>query len=518
MKICSRLVLCLAWSCLGSASALATPRLPALFSDNMVLQRGMALPIWGWADSGELVTVEFAGQQKTARAGADGKWQVRLDPLAASPEPRTMTVCGSNGLPPLQIQSVLVGEVWLCTGPSNIFWPVSKCDRAKQEIAAADFPGIRFFTVARATADRPQENCAGVWTVCSPETVGPASAAGYFFARRLHQELQVPVALVQSFWGGSRIEAWTSREALEAEPALRPILDYWQDQVAKYDPAGAEAEYNEALEAWRRAVAGAKAAGGKPPARPKPASDPRGQTHRPACLFNAMIAPLIPFGMRGAITYQGLGNLFWAQHSRAALATLIADWRARWGQGDFPFGMIQPAPYTCENWAMSSPDAYSIQRESQLEICRSVPNTGLALTMDVDATEILHFPQKQLVGKRLAAWALSRVYGKPAPFLGPEYQSLAVEKSRLRVVFKNAPGGLMTLDGRPPAHFTVAGADQVYHPAEAVIDGSTVVVHSPAVPAPVSVRFAWGNTDVVNLGNRDRLPASLFRSSVTADR
>jgi len=486
-------------------------RLPAVIGDNMVLQSGQAAPIWGWAGPGAAVTVTMAGRTATARAGADGRWLVRLPALEAQDQPLEMTVAGSTG-DTVRVKNVLVGEVWLCSGPSNLFWPVRRCDNGKEEIAAATYPKIRFFTVGRKTADTPQLDCEGQWVECSPETIPEVSAVGYFFARRLHQDLKMPVGVLQSFWGGSRIEAWTSLEALQADPALRPVLDYWAQQFASFDAARAQAEQDKALAAWEQAAAQAKAAGTKAPAKPKAPSDPRTSNHRPACLYNGMIAPLIPYGLRGAITYQGLGNLFWAQHSYALLKTMIADWRRRWGQGDFPVGMVQPAPYTCEGWARSSPDAYAIQRESQLLVLEEVPHTGLALTMDINAVNSLHFTQKQPVGRRLALWALAAVYGRGEAYQGPIYRSMAVEGDRIRIRFRHADGGLRTSDGQAPTCFMIAGSDHVFQPATAQIEGDTVLVHCDKVPRSVAVRFAWGNTDVPNLCNRDGFPASLFRT------
>ena len=519
-KLCCVVLVCCA------AAAGAELRLPALISDNMVLQRGRPLPIWGWAEQGEKVTVTIAGKAATARAVAVaiGRWQVSLPALEPADQPLEMVVTSSSG-GTLRVKNVLVGEVWLCSGPSNIFWPVKRCDHAQEEIAKAAYPQIRFFTVARKTADQPQADCQGDWVECSPASVGDASGIGYFFARQLRQELKVPVGLLQSFWGGSRIEAWTSIEALQAQPALRPILDYWTERLAKFDAAAAEAAGGTgslSASAERRSgdvpstLAGEQpvAPDEKAPAKPKKPENPRTSAHRPACLYNAMIAPLVPYGIRGAITYQGLGNLFWAQHSEVLLETMIADWRRRWAQGEFPLGMVQPAPYTCKGWAQSGPDAYSIQRESQLLVLKKVPNTGLALTMDIDAVSALHFPQKQPVARRLALWALATVYGRPVAYQGPVYESMSIEGDKVCIRFAHAPDGLTTRDGKPPTCFTIAGPDQVFHPAAVIIQGSTVLVCSNQVRQPLAVRFAWGNTDVPNLINRDGFPASLFRTDV----
>ena len=486
-------------------------RLPAVISDNMVLQGDRSVPIWGWAEPGETVTVKIAGQTVSTKAAEDGRWQVRLPAIEPQDQAIEMTVGGSSGST-LHVKNIVIGEVWLCSGPSNIFWPVKRCDNAKKEIASAMYPRIRFFTVVRKRADQPQSDCEGRWVECTPASVADASGIGYFFSRQLHEDLKRPVGLIQSFWGGSRIEAWTSIEALQANPALRPVRDYWARQLAMYDAVQVEADYRKALTAWQEAATKAEAAGAKRPEKPKAPADPHTSNHRPACLYNGMIEPLIPYGIRGAITYQGLGNLFWAEHSRTLLETMIADWRRRWGEGDFPVGMVQPAPYTCEGWAQSSPDAYAVQRESQLLVLQNVPNTGIALTMDINAVDSLHFPQKQPVAHRLALWALGAVYGRGGAYQGPIYQSMSVEGDAIRIRFLHAEKGLRTSDGNPPTCFTIAGSDRVFVPAAARIEGQTVVVHSERVRRPVAVRFAWGNTDVPNLINSERFPASLFRT------
>ena len=510
--IIGSVVCCLALS-LTAAVAEAKIRLPSVISNNMVLQRGIPLPIWGWASGGETVTVTLAGQSVSAKADDSGRWLATMPALEASRVPLELRVRGASGDSAV-VGNLLVGEVWLATGPSNIHWAVQRCDNAAEEIATADFPSVRFFTVAKNGVDQPQDDCQGTWIQCSPTTVGDVSGVAFFYARRLHRELNVPVGIMQSFWGGSRVEAWTSREALEADPQLKPILDWWCQETENFDVEKHRADHERRLDAWRQAVSKAESRGKTPPPGPKLAANPRTSHHRPACLYNGMIAPLIPYGIRGVISYQGLGNLFWAQHSRRLMPAMISDWRKRWGLGDFPFGMIQPAPYPCDNWSRSSPDAYSIQRESQLLVLESVPNTGVALTMDIGDIKQLHFTNKQDVARRMAAWALSTVYGRSRPYLGPVYRSMSVQRDRIRIRFANADSGLTTNDGSSPSHFTVAGEDGVFHPATATIDGADVVVRSEKVPNPVSVRFAWSDTAIPNLFNRDGMPASLFRTDV----
>jgi len=487
--------------------------LPAVVGDHMVLQHGRPVAIWGWADPGETVSVTIAGQSASAAVGSDRRWQVTLPKLNPSAEPTEMRIQGSSGSRRI-VKDILVGEVWFCTGPSNIFWPVSRCDNAKQEIAAADYPKIRFFTVQRKAADTPQVDCVGDWFTCSPETVGSVSGVGYFFSRKLHHDLDVPIGMLQSFWGGSRIEAWTSIEALKAEPELKPILDWWATSFAQFDPDKAQAEYGRQLELWKQAVAKAKAEGQKQPSKPKTPMNPHVSQHRPACLYNGMVAPLIPYSLSGVISYQGLGNLFWAQYSQLLLRTMISDWRSRWGQGPFPFGMVQPAPFPCDNWAKSSPDAYALQRESQLLLLDTVPFTGVAPTIDIGDLKVLHFTNKQEVGRRMALWAMATVYGSDVPYSGPIYKSMTIEGNRIRIHFTHTGTGLTTNDGRAPSHFMIAGSDKNFYPATATIDGSTVLVFSERVPEPVAVRFAFSEVDIPNLINREGLPASLFRTDV----
>jgi len=492
------------------AAVSAGVKLPRVLSDNMVLQRGRTIPIWGWAEPGEKVNVTAGGVSATAETDADGRWKVALPKIDVKGA-FDVLVTGSSGSRAI-IKNVLVGEVWLCTGPSNIFWPVRRCDNAKQEMAAAKFPRLRFFTVGKKTADKPLDDCTGRWVECSPGTVGDVSGVGYFFARRLHKEMDVPIGVLQSFWGGSRIESWTSRRALEAEPKLKPILDWWTQAKADFDPARAKETYQRELQTWQRAAARAKADGSKPPPKPRPSEPPTVSRHRPACLYNGMISPLVPYGMRGVIAYQGLGNLVWARYAHVLLPTMIRDLRRAWGQADLPFGMVQPAPYPCDRWPKGAPDAYSLLREAQLRTLRVIRHTGVAPTMDIGDLDELHFTNKQEVGRRMALWAMASVYDRPVACSGPIFRSMSIEDDAIRIRFDNAEHGLKTNDGRPPTCFVVAGADRKFHPARARIDGRTVMVRSDRVPRPVAVRFAWRDEDVPNLFNNEGLPASLFRT------
>jgi sialate O-acetylesterase len=491
-------------------------RLPSVFADGMVLQRDQPVALWGWAGAGEEVKVSLGDKSAETIAGADGRWRVQLPKLSVQRRPQELHVLGAES-GSVVLHNVLVGDVWLCSGPSNLFWPVKKCDNAESEMAGALFPQIRFFTVKRDAANAPKEDCVGAWAVCSPDTVGEASGIGYFFSRRVHREMDVPIGLLQSFWGGSRMESWTSAEALEAESAVKPVLKIWDAEVAAYDKASAEAAHAQALEVWNVKAAEAKVAGKKPLRKPRLTPNPVTTQYRPSCLYNGMIAPLIPYGLKGAMIYQGNGNLARSKHAAALLTTQIEDWRNRWGLGPIPIGLVQPAPYEAgARWNNDLPDAYSRVREAQLQVVERVPHVGLALTMDVDAVNDLHFTNKQIVAERLGNWALTEVYGRPRPFEGPILSDVNVVGGKIRIDFHNTAKGLSTRDGKAPAHFSLAAADGVFHAADAKIVNHTVIVESASVTQPVELRFAWENAAVVNLVNSDGLPASLFRIALGA--
>jgi len=272
---------------------------------------------------------------------------------------------------------------------------------------------------------------------------------------------------------------------------LQPILKWWDQAFAGYDDDRANAEYQQQLKRWKELAAVAKSEGNKAPPRPRKPEDPRTSRHRPACLYNGMIAPLIPFGIRGVISYQGLGNLYWAQYSRVLLPTMIRDWRSHWGQGALPFGMVQPAPYPCDRWQKQRKDAYALQRESQILVMDKLSRTGIAPTMDIGDLNDLHFTNKQAVGWRMAQWALATVYRQDVLYSGPIFELMETKNGKARIRFTHTAQGLTTSDGLAPTHFTIAGNDQTFHPTIAVIKGKTVLVHSNQVAEPVAVRFAW---------------------------
>ncbi len=489
--------------------AIADVTLPCVFSDHMVLQRDKPVAVWGWADAGEQVRVSIADTSAKTKAGPDGRWSLSLEPLAAG-GPHTMVVEGANKL---TISDVLVGEVWLCSGQSNMAMTVSRSADFDKEKAAAKWPKIRMLTVARKAQPEPTDRCQGEWTVCTPDTVGGFSAAGYFFGRTLRKELDVPVGLINSSWGGTAVEAWTSMEVQEAIPQLKPMLASWQTQIDTYDPAAAKARYEKQLDAWKAKAAKAKADGKPAPRKPRAPMDPKVNQNRPANLFNGMIQPLIPYGIRGAIWYQGEHNSNGEQSTRYGLQleTLIADWRARFNQGDFPFFFVQLPNYMKPQQQPSEFTGWVMVREGMLNTL-AVPNTGMAITIDVGEEKDIHPKNKQAVGLRLALWALATVYGEECVYCGPLCTAVLFEDDAMVVQFDHAGDGLKTSDGGPVKGFAIAGSDQKFVWADARIDGDRVIVSSKDVKNPVAVRYAWANNPEVNLVNSAGLPASPFRT------
>ena len=494
---------------LGVAVARAEVKLPAVVGDNMVLQADKSVPIWGWAKPDETVTVTVtlggkAGKPVAVKAGADGRWQAMV-PAMACGQAGEIAIRDSSST--TTIKNVLVGEVWVGSGQSNMQMTVKSSDNADQEIASAKYPKIRLFHVTRETAEAPKTDCQGKWVECSPETVPEFSAALYFFGRHLHKELGVPMGLIHTSWGGTPAEAWTSRPTLEAEPSFKPLLDRWARQLA--NPPDVVEINKKLMDNWKQAVAKAKADKKPAPRMPRPVVDPRVSPHRPASLYNAMIAPLLPYGIRGAIWYQGESNHKRAWEYRTLFPIMIRNWRQVWGQGDFPFGFVQLAPYNYHN----EPFYCAELREAQRLTLKACPNTGMAVTMDIGNPKNIHPTNKQEVGRRLALWALATQYGKKdLVHSGPMYESMAVDGGKIRVRFGSIGSGLVTRDGQAPSHFLIAGDDQRFVPATAELDGNTVVVSSPAVAKPVAVRYAWQHDAEPNLANKEGLPASPFKT------
>lgn len=493
------------------ATVSADVTLPSVFSDHLVLQRGVTVPVWGWASPGEAVAVTVAGQTKTTAADATGSWQVRLDPLSAG-EPATLTVSGNNTV---TVNDVLIGEVWLASGQSNMQFHVSEANGAGQEKAAAKFPQIRVFDVARHPAVTPQTNCEGRWVICSPETAGSFSAVAYFFGRELHQKLGVPVGLITSSWGGTPIEAWTSMPRQEGRKDFAPVFRQWEEKLkTPYDDAKAQAQYQTQLETWKQNAEKRKAEGKPAGDKPEQPVNPREHKNYIANLFNGMIAPVIPYAIHGVIWYQGENNARgeFAKLYETQLPLMIQDWRERWGQGDFPFAWVQLPNFKKATDDPGAPSDWAVMRESMLHCLSSVPNSGMAVTIDVGDPGNIHPKNKQPVGHRLALWARATVYGEQIPFSGPLPAGATINGAEVSLAFTHTDGGLVAKSGGELKGFVIVGADKKWVRAQARIEGDRVIVTSPAVPAPVAVRYAWADNPDCNLWNGAGLPASPFRT------
>ena len=501
--------------CFQASLAYAEVRVAGVFGNHMVLQRDASVPVWGWAERDEEVVVSIAEQEIRTRADANGKWMVRLSPLDAG-GPFQLKVRGVNEV---TFEDVLVGEVWLCSGQSNMAMTVSRAQEFETEKSNSAFPQIRHFKTRSNAIPEPQDDCGGEWAVCAPETVGSFTATGYFFARQLHAELNVPIGLINSSWGGTDIAAWTSLDAQQAQPAIVPKLDAFDATIAAYDAEKSKARYEQALQRWEEQRNEAKASGKAAPRRPRAPVDPVRSQNRPANLFNGMIHPLIPYAMRGAIWYQGERNshsIADGQLYETQLKTLIADWRSRWRQGDFPFGTVQLPNFHAVQEAPIETTGWVAIRESEAKSLE-LPNTGIAITTDVGDAKDIHPKNKQAVGKRLALWALAEVYEQEVEYSGPVFAShreLKAANGLGRIVINFEFGqDLRSSDGEPLRGFAVAGADQVFHRAIASInDSGKLVVRSKQVPEPVSVRYNWADNPVGNLTNGSGLPAAPFRT------
>ncbi len=484
--------------CMVAGSAMAAVRLPAIFGDNMVLQQKTDAPIWGWADPQETVKVKgsWAETELSVQAGADGKWMVKL-PTPAAGGPFSLTITASNTL---TLQNVLIGVVWVCSGQSNMQWTVRNSNNSEAEIKAADYPRIRLFYVKRTVAETPQADCTGSWEICTPQTIPDFSGVAYYFGRDLFKQLDIPIGLIHTSWGGTPAESWTRKEILAADEDFQPILKRFDDAMTNY-PTALE-EHKKKIEEWKARVETAKAENKEAPRQPGAPMGPD-SPWRPAGLYNAMIAPLIPFAIDGAIWYQGESNAGRAWQYRKLFPAMIKNWRDDWGRGDFAFYFVQIAPYTGQN-----PDI----REAQLMTMQSVPNAGMVVTTDIGDPKDIHPRNKQDVGRRLALWALSKTYGlKDIVYSGPIYKGMKIEGDKIRVLFDYVGGGLVARNGEL-THFTIAEDGKDFVPAKAVIDGDTLVVSAEAVKAPVAVRFAWENAPEPNLFNKEGLPASPFRT------
>jgi sialate O-acetylesterase len=514
---------------LASALRAANLECSGIFTDHMVLQREKPVAVWGWADANETVTVEFNGQQKKIKAGTNGKWMLKLDAMKANADSQKLVVKGStpstDPAKPRQcvFEDVLVGEVWLGSGQSNMSLQVARCLNPEQEKASANYPLIREFGEKSLSHDKAKDNCKGKWTVCSPETVSGYSAALYFMVRELHKELKVPVGIVQSSVGGTPIENWIDVNTQLGVPELKEVTEAKVKSWKAFDEVKAKAKYEKELADWNAAKEKAKADGQPEPTAKAPV-DPivkRKGSGGPGELFNGKIAGLIPFTVRGIIWYQGEANSYSIERGllyQTQLSTLIKDWRKLWND-ELPFCWAQ-----LPNYAQGK--EWPTLRESQLKAL-GVSNTGMITTMDIGEKDDIHPKNKQEIGRRFALWALNTVYGKKVEYSGPLPVSREIRGSKAVVSFSHAEG-LKIKEGTEPKGFEIAEAiiktkvldenkkevevsEYQYVPAQAVIKDNKVVISAATITKPIAVRYAWANNPECSLVNQDNLPASPFR-------
>ncbi|MGB0413392.1 MAG: sialate O-acetylesterase [Coraliomargarita sp.] len=482
-----------------SLSLHAELRVPAIFTDHMVLQRDQHNPVWGWAKPGAEVTASIAEQTTKTTVDANGRWELQLPPLEVNQDGLVLEV--KSGAESIRIADILVGEVWLCSGQSNMQWSVAQINDSDLEIATANYPQIRFISVPQVGTQELQDDFQGEWSVCSPETVVSFSAVGYFFGRQLHQTLDVPIGLIDNAWGGSAAEAWVARDVLESDGRFDAYLEQWKQTEATFD-------YAKELNKWQAAREKAKAAGKNAPRKPR--NELAGQ-HRPGNLWAGVLNPIIGYGIRGTIWYQGESNAGRANQYHDLFSLMIQEWRKAWGQGDFPFYWVQLADFRDE---VSTPaeSSWAELREAQT-MTLALPNTGQAVIYDVGEGRDIHPRDKQTVGKRLARIALARDYGQDFAYESPSYDSHEFKVGKAVLTFKDVGQGLYTFDVKHALGFSIAGEDRIWHKASATLKGKNqVVVSSPEVPNPVAVRYAWADNPVANLQSREGLPVVPFRT------
>ena len=510
-----KIILFLTFGLTLAPSLRAELNLPSVIGDHMVLQQQQPNPIWGWDTSGTKITVSFAGQTYTTTAGNDGRWTLKLAPLPANATPQTLVVMGSTKR---EIQDVLIGEVWLCSGQSNMEMGIGVAKNGAKEIAAAKFPNIRLLKVPKAWLPEPQTDQNGSWKACTPENVAQGgwsgfSAAGYFFGRELHHQLNVPVGLIDATWGGTRIESWTPPEGFAVVPALSELstavaLGEPHSEIHKQRLGRYLAETASWLTSARNALSNATLV----PAMPvyPPELLPPHDVQNPTALFNGMIYPVHPLAIRGAIWYQGESNMGEGMLYAEKMKALIGGWRQIWDEGDFPFYFVQIAPFNYGNKPHQLPELW----EGQTTAAQEIPNTGMAVINDIGNLNDIHPTNKQEVGHRLALLALSKTYSqKDLVYSGPTFHSLEIAGGVLKVKFNHVDGGLVSRDGQLLNWFEIIdAAEGGFVKSEARIEGETVLLSSPEVHHPVAMRFAWSQLAEPNLMNGAGLPAGAFRA------
>jgi len=483
--------LVLTFSAAVAGVARADVKMPNIFGNHMVLQQGQKNRVWGLADPGEPIVVSIDKQTQKTTAGADGRWMVQLDPLSVG-GPHELSVQGKTTI---KFTDVLVGEVWICSGQSNMQWSVNASNDPDLERSAARFPKLRMVNIPQVGTQEPQWNFNGNWQVCTPETVGNFSAVGYFFGRQLHQTLDVPVGLINNAWGGSACEAWIRRELLAADPKYKVMLDGWVKNEATFAELSGKSDLNEDQKKTLNSLRGQMSG-----------------NHRPANIYNGVLKSHLGYGIRGAIWYQGESNAGRAYQYRDLFPLMIESWRKEWGQGDFPFYWVQLADFMAEK-PEPAESSWAELREAQTMTMSRLPNTGEAVIIDIGEGKDIHPKNKVDVGRRLARWALAKDYGVKIAHHSPQFKAMEKQDAKIVLSFEHVDGGWRPFDVNEPRGFAIAGADKKFVLAKATIlkDGR-IEVASDQVPAPVAVRYAWADNPVCNMYSQAGLPLTPFRT------
>ena len=482
----------------------ANVRLPAIFSDNMVLQQQSKVAVWGWADPGERITIAGSWSAKfvSFTTDATGNWKGFLQTPKAG-APYTLKIKGKNSI---ELSDVLIGEVWVCSGQSNMVMAVKASENAKSEMAAADLPLIRYFSVKRQYGSQEFNDAPGsLWEKTSPQNAGTFSAVAYYFAKKIHKDLNVPVGIVYAAWGGTPAEAWTQETVLKNDPLLSLYIDRWkkiQDDVGKDSVA-----YYAAVSKWKK-----DSTASKKPAEPQTFFYYKRPWRQPAVLYNGMINPVIPYCIKGFLWYQGESNVAYADEHYHLFSSMINSWRSKWSNNNLPFYFVQIAPFNYSNL-----DAAARLRESQYQVMQNIPNTGMAVTVDIGNMKNQHPVQKKEVGERLALIALNKTYGfKNTVFAGPTFKKAIIDKKKVHVIFDQK---LFTTNNQKAGGFEIgykeAGSDSLqFGKAEATIENMEVVVWNTKVQQPLFIRYAWVNIAEANLLNNEGLPAFPFSNEI----
>lgn len=489
-------------------NAQANLKLPAIIASHMVLQQKQTNPIWGWDKPGTKVTVTLGDQVKKATAGDDGKWTVILDKLDASYDPKVMTVEGTSKR---VIKDVLVGEVWMCSGQSNMEMTVSGDWKFEVESLASLHPGLRLITVPRVGTQELQKDFVGTWESANPTNCKSFSAVGFFYGRYLHEILDVPVGLINNSWGGSAAEAWVRRSSLEKDTRFKLLTDGWKKREAFIESDAEKAKYQAAVDAWKTKTAEAKAAGKQAPRPPRNPEALLSGNSRPGNIFNGMVYPTLGYGIKGVIWYQGESNASRAWEYGQLFPYMIEQWRAEWGQGDFPFYWVQLADFRAE---VDQPgdSQWAELRESQTKTM-SLPRTGEAVIIDLGEGNDIHPKNKYDVAARLVRWALAKDYGFNIEPQSPTYKDVSITGNKATLKFDHIGGGMRTVDVAEVRGFAICGEDKKWVWADAKITGNdTVEVSSKDVAAPVAVRYAWAENPVCNVFGKNGLPLTPFRT------